>query len=83
MKYEIYMKICINNIQNKIDKQNDKKDRISGDIICPLINYNNNMSTPRKQKAISPTRWSGKHIPVDPQKRQYMCNVHKNVQLNK
>ena len=28
-------------MQNKIGKQNDKKDRISGAIICPLINYNN------------------------------------------
>ena len=69
-----------NNLQKKIDKQIDKEDRISGEIICPLINYNNNMLTPRKQRAASPTRLSGRHSPVDPQKGQYMCSVHKNVQ---
>ena len=55
-----------------IDKQYDKEERISDDIICPLISYNNYMSTPRKQRAVSPTHLSGRHIPVDPQKRQYM-----------
>ena len=43
---------CIN-INENIDKQYDNKDRISGDIICPLLSYNNDMSIPRKQRAVS------------------------------
>ena len=50
---------------------------MSGDNICPLISYSNYMSIPRKQRAVSPTRLSGIHSPVDLQKRQYMCYVHK------
>ena len=63
-----------------IDKQYDREDTIWGEIICVLINNNNYMSTPMKQMTVSPTCLRGRHSPVDPQKRQYMRYVYKNVQ---
>ena len=80
-KYTIPNLTTYININENIDKQYDNKDRISGDIICPLLSYNNDMSIPRKQRAVSPIRLSGRHSPVDPQKRQYMYYVNKTCNI--